>query len=279
MGKRSLNDSWVALLEKELEDSRQQTSPPVQHFQLEEPREVRYLRFQVKEHWGKGGGLQYFAAETGDCQCKFLFAGPEESRGQGFSTVFSLKERRKIYRDSLLTTLPTLGKEWSVSIDYKSEDNRPGDWTSVFRMTTGENKKDYGSRIAFIHPDAQGKIFICSPIDGMWNHHKNFPSLTIGQWTNIEMSQRLHENKHMYTIKIGGLKVFEMENQQPQEFSNVKDFASDPWYIAQPGEIRNLTIKTSTQSSNTAWSSTTTTPSPFISTTQPINLGWKINFC
>ena len=60
-GRRSTSDSWEYLLEKELEDSRQQTSPPVQHFQLEEPREVRYLRFQLKEYWGDGGGLQYFA--------------------------------------------------------------------------------------------------------------------------------------------------------------------------------------------------------------------------
>ena len=56
-GRRSTSDSWEYLLEKELEDSRQQTSPPVQHFQLEEPREVRYLRFQLKEYWGNGGGL------------------------------------------------------------------------------------------------------------------------------------------------------------------------------------------------------------------------------
>ena len=63
-GRRSTSDSWEYLLEKELEDSRQQTSPPVQHFQLEEPREVRYLRFQLKEYWGNGGGLQYFAVET-----------------------------------------------------------------------------------------------------------------------------------------------------------------------------------------------------------------------
>ena len=63
-GRRSTSDSWEYLLEKELEDSRQQTSPPVQHFQLEEPREVRYLRFQLKEYWGNGGGLQYFGVET-----------------------------------------------------------------------------------------------------------------------------------------------------------------------------------------------------------------------
>ena len=67
-GRRSTSDSWSTLLEKELEDSRQQTSPPVQHFQLEEPREVRYLRFQLKEYWGAGGGLQYFAVEANQQQ-------------------------------------------------------------------------------------------------------------------------------------------------------------------------------------------------------------------
>jgi hypothetical protein len=54
---------WTALMEQSLEDSRQQASPPVQQFSLEKPAEMRFLKFELLEHWGHGGGLQYFEAE------------------------------------------------------------------------------------------------------------------------------------------------------------------------------------------------------------------------
>ena len=64
-GRRSTSDSWVAMMDTELEDSRYQSPPPVQHFRLNQTQVVRFVRFKLKDYWGRGGGLQYFAVKTG----------------------------------------------------------------------------------------------------------------------------------------------------------------------------------------------------------------------
>ena len=51
----------------------------------------------------------------------------------------------------------------------------------------------------------------------------------------------------MYRISIGGEELHAVENSQPEEFHNVKVYASDPWYPAQPGSIRNLVIESTVQ--------------------------------
>jgi hypothetical protein len=55
----SADGPWTALLERSLEDSRQEASPPVLELLLDQPIEVRFLKFELLEFWGKGGGLQF----------------------------------------------------------------------------------------------------------------------------------------------------------------------------------------------------------------------------
>ena len=58
------NGPYEVLLESELEDSRLQDSPPLQTFPFEKT-VVRFLKFELLDYWGVGGGLRHFGALTG----------------------------------------------------------------------------------------------------------------------------------------------------------------------------------------------------------------------
>ena len=65
------------------------------------------------------------------------------------------------------------------------------------------------------------------------NHHIN-----IQQYEN-------DEGKWFYKIEIDGEIILERENEKPQQFKNVKFYASDPWYPAwteEYGVIEHLKI-------------------------------------
>merc|ERR1719153_976082 len=51
---------WVQLVNDGLEDPRHKLHIPVKVFHLEEPKNVRFIRFIVVSYFGSGGGLQYF---------------------------------------------------------------------------------------------------------------------------------------------------------------------------------------------------------------------------
>merc|ERR1712037_256709 len=58
----SANDTgpWEELLVANLEDSRLQNPPPVQQLIFPNPAVVSFIKFELIEYWGNGGGLQYF---------------------------------------------------------------------------------------------------------------------------------------------------------------------------------------------------------------------------
>merc|ERR1711962_1727490 len=51
---------WTELLTQELEDSRNQEPPPVQQFKGKNTVKGRFMKFELLEYWGLGGGLNYF---------------------------------------------------------------------------------------------------------------------------------------------------------------------------------------------------------------------------
>ena len=57
---------WQTILEKDLEDPRQQRPPPVQKLLFEKEVDVRFLKFEMLEFWGNGGGLQHLSVLTED---------------------------------------------------------------------------------------------------------------------------------------------------------------------------------------------------------------------
>ena len=59
LGSANEDGPWQKLLEENLEDSRNQSLPPVLQFMFDQPAEVSFIKFDVLEYWGEGGGLQY----------------------------------------------------------------------------------------------------------------------------------------------------------------------------------------------------------------------------
>ena len=62
----STDGSWEVILEQNLEDSTKQTPPPTLELMFQDSLVVRYIKFELLEFWGNGGGLQYFAVMLGN---------------------------------------------------------------------------------------------------------------------------------------------------------------------------------------------------------------------
>ena len=63
-GSMSTYGPWQTILEKNLEDPRQQNPPPVKRLHFEKACNLRFLKFQLVEFWGYGGGLQHLSVIT-----------------------------------------------------------------------------------------------------------------------------------------------------------------------------------------------------------------------
>ena len=164
--------------------------------------------------------------------------------------MLSSPAERQIVQNSLLGTIPALGKEWIVTLDFFPLNYDYRDWTTVLRLTTGGDYEKYGDRtpIVQIHPNF-GMIF-ASAVNSQNNYYQIFKDFkthlpVIGHWTTLEISQiKGRDGKFMFSAAVGGAQVFSVENTDPASFENVKVYASGHWrYPAQPGKIRFLTIK------------------------------------
>ena len=164
-----------------------------------------------------------------------------------WETIFFQPKEHNIIKNSLLTTLPTLKKEWRVSHEFFPTDYSSEEWTDSLHLTIEGDKKQYGHKTpAILFRPGQG-LYISSAISGnpsySWETFTDIPPLNT--WTNITITQEQDSNsKFMFSIMIGDKLVHTTENTQPQEFSNVRVYASNPWWTAQPGKIKNLVVQT-----------------------------------
>ena len=65
----------------------------------------------------------------------------------------------------------------------------------------------------------------------------------VGEWTTIEVGQRLVASNIIYYINIDEKEVLSYRNSKPAEFENVKVFAASNWYTPVSGLMRNLLIQ------------------------------------
>ena len=74
LGSNKTSDgSWQTLLEANLEDSRRVKKLLVKELPFDSPLVVRFVKFELIEFWGHGGGLQYFAVQTEDKKGAFSY--------------------------------------------------------------------------------------------------------------------------------------------------------------------------------------------------------------
>ena len=141
-------------------------------------------------------------------------------------------------RSGVLTTLPTLPREWMVVFLFKPTNLDNPDWTSIFHMTIGGNYENPGDRIPAV---------LFRPSEGLMIVQKKkqeilLPAPEIDKWTKIQMFQKIENGNTKIKLFINDKEMLSVVNSKPTSFANVKVYASDPWYPAQPGSIKNLSI-------------------------------------
>nr|XP_047137903.1 uncharacterized protein LOC100212432 [Hydra vulgaris] len=152
------------------------------------------------------------------------------------------KETHLVQRN-LVANIPKFGKIYRVSFDVKPNSFSKG-WHNVIHFTVGSDADKYGDRVpgVWFHNNGDGSLHIAAPINGDINRYFDTTPLPLNDWSHIEISQQLENNIYIYKIQLNGENVFSEVNSQPKSFDNVKVYASDPWYLAQDGLIKNLVI-------------------------------------
>ena len=155
-------------------------------------------------------------------------------------------EEQQIRRNNLLTTIPTLKKEWRVSFEFKAS-NFKG-LSQIFHMTAGGKGAGtgakYGDRTPAIWTHSSKGLLISSAVGGQFSYSKFFKPLpSPGDWAKIGIGQELVESNLIYSVSINNKKVFSIRNSKPVEFDNVKAYSASTWYSPLSGSIRNLVIE------------------------------------
>ena len=168
-----------------------------------------------------------------------IFAGP-------WKTEYYLRAEHKITRNKLLATIPLLKNEWKVSFDFKANNFRG--FQQILHMTVGGKGAGggakHGDRTPAIWTHSSKGFLIASSVGRKYSFSKYFKILpSSGDWIHIEVGQQLEASKMIYSISIGGERVFSTRNVNPLAFENVKVFASSSWYSPVSGYIKNLMIQ------------------------------------
>ena len=150
-----------------------------------------------------------------------------------------LKKETPITKNTLLSTIPLLPKEYEISFDFKAT-KWPSGWTSILHLTKGADS-GWGNRIPAILAYS-GKVFISNAIDG--NANWNFYSLPVelNKWVHFQLTQRLEGHNYVYRVYLDGFLLKEKTNKRPEDFHQVDIWIGDNWRAVQPGFLRNLHI-------------------------------------
>ena len=163
-----------------------------------------------------------------------------------WATSFALPEEHLLKKNTLLTTLDTLTKEWKVSFEFKPSSFTNKAWAQVLQLTIGGKSGNIGDRTPalWIHPKSKG-VYVVTTLNGKANVAKHFPKMKppLHTWTPVELSQAKRGSKFMFSLIMQGKTVWTVENTEPREFSDVKVFASSRWNVAQAGSIRGFKIE------------------------------------
>ena len=102
--------------------------------------------------------------------------------------------------------------------------------------TTGADNHVSGARTPSIYfPPGSTTLEICVQIYNCFASE----ALPLNSWTNVQIAQSKQSNgTSQYSIVINGTEVHSVINSQPQEFQDVKVYASSPWYLAALAEIK-----------------------------------------
>ena len=114
-----------------------------------------------------------------------------------WENTFSLTGEHKMKKNTLLTTLPTLGKEFSIAFDLFISDEEPEtEWRNVLHLTTGRNYGPNGSRVPGIWwLKSSKRLQLSASISGNDNYQLNHVGVNTNRWIKLEIKQFLRGTK------------------------------------------------------------------------------------
>ena len=162
-----------------------------------------------------------------------------------WKTAFSLPTEHPLKKASLLTTLPTLTKEWKISFELKPTNYQYKSFAQILQLSIGGRSESVGDRTPALWIHKTKGVYLATTLGGSvytGNFFKTKKPPT-NEWTSVEISQTKRGSKYMFSFVLKGETLWDVENKDPRQFSSVKVFASSSWYEAQVGSIRGLKIE------------------------------------
>ena len=117
----------------------------------------------------------------------------------------------------------------------------PGQWTSVLHFTVGGNNGKLGDRIPAFFFCGNG-LYPSTALNNVHNYYFDYKNFPLNAWVDIRVMYLKTGSTYRFKVDIDGKEVKNVENKNPQEYKNVKVYASDSWYTPFKGEIRNLKV-------------------------------------
>ena len=168
--------------------------------------------------------------------------------GNSWATSMFLPGDRRLKRNTLIGTIPTLTKEWKVTFEFKPTSYNYNGYAQILHLTTGgKGGSIVGERIPalWIHKKSEVvKVLFKTALNGKPNEGL-FSAMKppINKWSTVEVIQEREGSVFFVSLIIRGETIWSERNRKPQEFSNVKVYASSDWYVAQAGYIRGFKIQ------------------------------------
>ena len=164
-----------------------------------------------------------------------------------WKTVHDDSAEHQLESNTTLGLFPELGKEWRVSFEFRPTSYNLTAVTNLLQLTTGASGDEHGGSTPMIEFE-QGGMVVTSSTESSPSYRIRLetpPAPNIKEWTKIEVDQRQEGCSYFLAVSLANKEVIRRENPKPRMFSNVTVFASNPDNEAQPGSIKNLSIRTS----------------------------------
>ena len=169
----------------------------------------------------------------------------------GDNPTMTCDGEHKLKQGTLLKNFPKLGKEWTLSLEFKPTEKPDLTKSNIIKLGDSIPKR-IGLKDAGIFSiwslQGQNLNFFGTHGDKKWSKKYN-GTTQVGSWTKISFSQQSQKAqkknclKYQQVIKVNGEEISSRINKAPRKFEQVEVYASASSWKSQPGVIRNFELK------------------------------------
>ena len=169
-----------------------------------------------------------------------------------WSPSFSLPHEHLLAKNALLSTLPTLDKEWRLTFEVNPTSYTYKSFAQIVQLTIGGKSSAVGDRTPSLWFHRSRGVYLATTLNGRASIGRFFEGKLppIGQWTSFEIKQEKRGTNFFFSFLIEGQELWSIPNTKPREFQQVKVYAGSPWYVAQTGSIKGLQIEQKMRGTN-----------------------------